>query len=225
MFALTIFDWIYIAMLLASTVWASVRGGVYETIATLSWVVAAVAARFISPALGDVFQSWFGLSEPTIGTLLASYFVVFFVILVAFGFINQRLRDKIQESMMRVTDHTLGILFGLVRGIVVMGLLYWGMLWYYSGSGLPEYVANARTRPIAQLTAKTLQNWFFPDESQILKRDLADEKPAQDVFEDLITPPVAAPEKPETESETGYDSSTRDGLDGLIMQTESSPAR
>jgi len=225
MFDLTFFDWMYIGVLLGSTIWASIRGGVYETIATLSWVVAAIAARFISPWLGGVFQSWLGVAEPTIGTLLASYFVVFFVILIAFGFFNQKLRDRVQESMMRVADHTLGILFGIVRGIVVMGLLYWGMLWYYSGAGLPYWADNARTRPVAQLTAKTIQKWFIPGDSQLLKKDLSGIKPATDIFDDLIAPPVAPKVMP-TDADTtvggeaGYDTSDRDGVSGLIIQTE-----
>ena len=125
MFDLTILDYIYIVIVLASTVWATIRGGVYETIATLSWVIAAVAARFFSPMLDGWLQNWFNLSESTVGTLVASYFTVFFVILITVGFFNQKLRDWIQDSIMNVTDKTLGVIFGVVRGIFVMGVAYW----------------------------------------------------------------------------------------------------
>ena len=74
MFGLTWLDYVYVGILLASTVWATIRGGIYETVATLSWVVAAVTARFVSPMLNDLLQSWFGLAESTVGTLVASYF-------------------------------------------------------------------------------------------------------------------------------------------------------
>ena len=94
MLDLTTLDYVYIGVILASTIWASIRGGVYETVATLSWVVAAIAARFASPWLDGVLQSWFGLSDSTVGTLIASYFIVFFAILLLVGFVNQRLREK-----------------------------------------------------------------------------------------------------------------------------------
>ena len=68
MFDLTTLDYIYVAVVLASTLWATVRGGVFETIATLSWVVAAIGARFASPWLDKVLQTWFDLSESTVGT-------------------------------------------------------------------------------------------------------------------------------------------------------------
>ena len=132
MFDLTTLDYIYVGVILASTIWATIRGGVYETIATLSWVVAAISARFASPWLDKLLQSWFDLSDSTVGTLVASYFIVFFAILLLVGFLNQKLRDKIQDSIMNVTDKTLGVIFGIIRGIVVMGIFYWGALWYYS---------------------------------------------------------------------------------------------
>lgn len=238
MFDLTALDYIYLGVVLASTVWATIRGGVYETVATISWVVAAVAARFVSPMLDGLFQSWFKLSESTIGTLLSSYFLVFFVILVVFGFFNQKLRDKIQESMMKVTDHTLGVIFGIIRGIVLMGLVYWGALWYYSDAPkLPQYVAAARTRPVMQLTAVKLHSWFIPGESKLLNRDMTGTQEAMDIYNNLINPAVKsdkidleepktsdtakpAAEEPAPVDDTGYKSSERTALENQLLQIE-----
>lgn len=201
MFDLTTLDYIYIGIVLASTVWATIRGGVYETVATLSWIIAAITARFVSPLLDGLFQSWFGLSESTIGTLVSSYFIIFFVILVIFGFINQKLRDKIQESMMKVTDHTLGVIFGIIRGIILMGFVYWGALWYYSDAeSLPQFVSGARTRPVMQLTAVKIHDWFIPGENKLLERDMTGTMEAQEIYNNLINPVVQpAPPKPVVE--------------------------
>ena len=163
MFDLTLLDYAYVVIIIGSTVWATMRGGIYETIATLSWVAAAIAARFVSPYLDNILQTWFDVSGSTVGTLVASYFVVFFVILVAVSFLNHKIRDKIKDSVLSVTDKTLGVIFGIIRGIVVMGFAYWGLLWYYSDMprGLPKWVADARTRPVMQLTAVKMDEWFF----------------------------------------------------------------
>lgn len=241
MFDLTILDYIYIAIVLASTVWATIRGGVYETIATLSWVIAAVAARFFSPMLDGWLQSWFKLSESTVGTLVASYFIVFFVILIAVGFFNQKLRDWIQSSIMNVTDHTLGVIFGIVRGIVVMGIVYWIALWYYSDAPfLPRWLANARTRPIMQVTAVKLDEWFVPGkENKLLARDQAGKNQAIEIYNNLINPAVVGKDSKNTESdskpdatkkddkptatqpvETGYKSSERTALENQLLQIE-----
>lgn len=193
MFDLTILDYVYVGVILASTIWATIRGGIYETVATLSWVVAAVTARFTSPMLDGVLQGWFKLPDSTVGTLVASYFIVFFAILLLVGFINQKLRDKIQESVMNVTDHTLGVIFGIIRGVVVMGLVYWGLLWYYSDTpGIPVWLENARTRPLMQLTAVKLDQWFIPGEdNRLLQRDMTGAHEAMAIYNNLINPAVS----------------------------------
>lgn len=243
MFDLTILDYIYIGLVLVSTIWASIRGGVYETVATVSWIVAAVAARFISPMLDVLFQHWFKLPESTIGTLVAAYFLVFFVILVLFGLFNQKLRDRVQESMLKVTDHTFGILFGIIRGIIIMGLVYWGLLWYYSDTALPEYISAARMRPVMQLTAVKIKDWFIPGESKLLARDMTDTLEAKKIYENLINPAVRQNVRPSAESdtgtrhdapdetpkpapeeqpaETGYAKSERNALDNQLLQIDS----
>ena len=232
MFNLTLLDYIYIGILLASTIWATIRGGIYETVATLSWVVAAITARFVSPMLDGLLQSWFGLAESTVGTVVASYFIVFFVILIIVGFFNQKLRDRIQESIMNVTDHTLGVIFGIVRGVVVMGVAYWIMLWYYSDAPrMPHWIEDARTRPIMQMTAVKLDEWFIPGpENKLLQRDIAGSRESKKIFDNLINPRVvdgdAKPDKgarpsPAGNEETGYKNSERSALENQLLQIES----
>ena len=248
MFDLTSLDYVYIIVLLASTVWATIRGGVYETIATLSWVAAAIAARFASPWLDGLFQSWFKLPDSTVVTLVASYFVVFFVILLLVSFVNQKLRDRIQESMMNVTDHTLGVIFGIIRGVVVMGIVYWIALWYYSDvPTMPKWIENARTRPIMQLTAVKLDAWFVPGEAnKLLARDIAGTKQADEIYKNLISPAVSTvndikngesrktddkkadkvtvtkPAPVKADENTGYKSSERTALENQLLQIETS---
>ncbi|MBN1324873.1 MAG: CvpA family protein [Alphaproteobacteria bacterium] len=236
MFDLTTLDYIYIAIVLSSTVWATIRGGVYETVATFSWILAAVVARVVSPMLDNVFQQWFELSESTVGTLVSSYFIVFFVILVIFGLINQRLRDRIQQSMMKVTDHTLGVIFGIIRGIIMMGIIYWGMLWYYSDAAtLPDFISTSRTRPVMQLTAVKIQEWFIPGTNKLLERDMTGTQESIEIYNNLINPAVKSEKEemkidlenngpnenpPVAEPETGYKSSERTALENQLLQIE-----
>jgi len=224
MFDLTILDYIYIFIVLASTIWATIRGGVYETIATLSWVVAAITARFTSPYLDGLLQKWFKLPDSTVVTLVASYFIVFFVILVIGGFINQKIRERIQDSFLSVTDRTLGVVFGIVRSVVVMGFVYWGMLWYYSDMprGLPHWVADARTRPVMQLTAVKMDDWFLFGNSKLLKQDLEqDRKQHTNLINPMVEKKKVDEPNQKKPSETGYKSSERAALENQLMQIES----
>ncbi len=231
MFDLTVLDYVYVGVVLASTIWATIRGGIYETVATMSWVIAAISARFASPWLDSLLQRWFDLSESTVGTLVASYFIVFFAILLLVGFFNQKLRDKIQASIMNVTDKTLGVIFGIVRGIVVMGIFYWCAVWYFSDAPfMPGWIAHARTRPVMQMTAVKLDEWFFPgDENKLLARDMAGTHEAIEIYKNLINPAVASQTKSDSQksgaavpadSETGYKSSERAALENQLLQIE-----
>ncbi len=222
MFDLTTLDYIYIGIVLASTVWATIRGGVYETVATVSWIVAALVSRFVSPHLDLLFQKWFGLTESTIGTLITAYFLIFFVILVLFSFFNQKLRDRVQESMLKITDHTLGVIFGIIRGIVFMGLVYWGALWYYSDSTMPDYVAKSRMRPVMQLTTLKIHDWFLPTPNNLLERDITGTKESEEIYNNLINPKVEAA-KPSTDDanktkniDDTVKTNTSDKIDGAV---------
>ena len=227
MFDLTSLDYVYVGVVLASTIWAFIRGGVFETVATLSWVVAAIAARFASPWLDKLLQAWFDLSASTVGTLIASYFIVFFLVLMLVGFFNQKLRDRIHDSVMRVTDRTLGIIFGIVRGVVIMGGVYWISLWYFSDSPhLPRWLEMARTRPVMQYTAEKLDEWFVPGApNKLLARDRAASIESMKIFQNLINPAVTsdskkADENPASAPETGYKSSERTALENQLLQIE-----
>ena len=139
---------------------------------------------------------------------------------------------------MKVTDHTLGVIFGIIRGIVVMGIVYWVMLWYYSDAPrLPRWIADARTRPIMQLTAVKLDKWFVPGpDNKLLARDIAGTREADEILRNLINPAVAdekapprddaptapaAPAAPQPKAEeTGYKSSERTALENQLLQIE-----
>lgn len=227
MFDLTILDYIYILVILASTVWATIRGGVYETIATLSWIIAAISARLISPSLDKLLQQWFHVPDSTVVTLVVSYFIVFFVILVVVSFINHKIHERIQDSFLSVVDRTLGVIFGIIRSIIAMGFVYWGMLWYYSDvpRGLPKWIADARTRPVMQLTAIKMDKWFFFGNSKLLKNDTDNDRQQH---ANLINPAVAkkvstndGANAKKDNAETGYKSSERAALENQLMQIES----
>jgi len=226
----TLLDYVYIGVALASTLWAFSRGGVYELVATISWLAAAIASRFVSPWLNEVFQQIFSLPEPTIGTLVASYFVVFFGVLVVFGLFNQKLRDWVQDSILQITDRTLGIIFGILRAIIVMGLLYWALLWYYEGAVKPTFLTAARTRPMMQLTAVKLTEWFVPGRNELLERDMTGARAAEELFQNLIDPAIrAAASQPrartaaEEDEGVGYHEAERNALENQLLQLQNMP--
>ena len=223
----TLLDYIYFAVVFGSTIWAFARGGVFEMVATFSWLVAAVTSRFISPELNILLQRIFGLDEPTIGTLISSYFIVFFGVLVIFGLFNQRLRDWIQDSILHITDRTLGIIFGMIRAVVLMGLVYWAMLWYYEDVQKPTFLTAARTRPVMQLTAVKLHEWFVPGPAPLLERDMSSTSEADELFFNLIDPAIRRAAERQFDGDNnewvGYSETERQMLENQLLQFGHTP--
>ena len=91
----------------------------------------------------------------------------------------------------------------------------------------------ARMRPIMQVTAVKLDEWFVPGkENKLLARDQAGTREAMEIYKNLINPAVSdkKPEKPSDASksdvepkqpiETGYKSSERTALENQLLQIE-----
>ena len=153
-------------------------------------------------------------------------FIVFFIILVIVGFINQKVRERIQDSFLSVVDKTLGVVFGIIRSVIIMGFVYWGILWYYSDMprGLPVWIADARTRPVMQLTAVKMDDWFLFGNSKLLKHDLeADQEQHSNLINPAVERKSVAKKDGEAgeDKETGYKSGERAALENQLLQIES----
>ena len=90
--------------------------------------------------------------------------------------------------------------------------------------GLPTWIADARTRPVMQLTAVKMDDWFLFGNSKLLKRDLdADRKQHANMINPAVKKKViernTAGVNPD--KETGYTSSERVALENQLMQIES----
>ncbi len=227
MLDITSLDYLYIAVIIVSSIWAWFRGGIFEIITTASWITAALMARFLAPQMNTVIQALFNLSSSSLISLATSYFLVFFITLGIAHYMATKVQGKIHESSFHFMDKSLGILFGVIRGIAVMGIVYWGAIWYYSTDPqLPSYISNAKSRPVMQVTALKLHKWFIPGKNKLLERDarglaLSDEN-IQETYENLINPKVRAEKLKDNISETGYRENERESLNNRLLQLEAS---
>ncbi len=222
MFGLTNLDWIFFIVIIASTVLATVRGGVFETLATLSWLLAWMGARFLGPFVDDAIKYIFGLSESGLISMAVSYFIVFILILFISKRISRKIHDSIGMSYFMMIDHTFGVLFGILRGIVIMGLVYWATLWYVSDDPvLPKWLVEAKTRPVMQYTALALNDLFLVKQNKLLEADISGtEIQNQEIYDKLIKPVVQESENPAGQDNVGYQSSERKDLENQLLKLD-----
>ncbi len=113
----TALDVIVFVIVLLSGVLAMLRGFTREVLSILSWVVALGAAAFayLNP---DIRGQVHGLVQPDWLADAVLVGATFVIVLIIISFITVRITDLILDSRVGAIDRTLGLVFGVARGLV-----------------------------------------------------------------------------------------------------------
>jgi len=154
-------DIFLIAVMLISGLLAMVRGFMREVLSIAAWVAAAVAALYAFPRLLPVatqyFSSW---NEWVVKGLTVG--AVFLGTLIIVSIFTVRLSDKILDSRIGALDRTLGFLFGLGRGLIIVVVAFVFFNWLVPAKSQPEGIKTARSRVVLQGTGDWLES-LLPD--------------------------------------------------------------
>jgi len=110
-------DYAILGVLAVSVVWGIWRGFVREVISLAGWVLAFLAANAVAGPLGDALPT--SISSPEVRVLVAFLIVFIFTLSVATvaGMLLSRL---LKAAGLGGLDRTLGGIFGLARGVVIL---------------------------------------------------------------------------------------------------------
>jgi len=110
-------DWIFVAVLLTSLVVGAWRGLVFELLSLAGWVVAFFAAQWFAADVGARLPM-----GDTDGALrhAAGFLVVFIGAVFACGLVAWLTKKLIEAVGLRPADRTLGAVFGVLRGVVLL---------------------------------------------------------------------------------------------------------
>ena len=174
---ITLLDGILLAVALISGLLAMVRGFSREVLSIVSWVVAAIAAFMFYEALTPFVQNY--VENATLAPLIAAA-AIFLVTLVVVTFITMRIADAIIDSRIGPLDRTLGFLFGLARGalLMVVALLFFG--WLVPADRTPEWVADAKSKPLLDNLGQSLVNALPEDPEGLIRERLGNAEPGTD---------------------------------------------
>lgn len=160
--------WVDLAVatiLILSIFFAIYRGFVRETLSVFAWAAAAFATLYFGSRVAP-------LLEPYMSEMLANvlgYTAVFLLVLMPLAFLANRISSRVQESPVGVVDRAMGALFGVVRGLVVIAVLY---ILYSLVIPVPvhaKWMTQARTLPLIQRSATTLLDLLPDDDAQYLQ--------------------------------------------------------
>jgi len=187
------FDLLVVLVVGLSTAFAALRGGLRE----LATLIALAIAGGLTLMLIEPILSATGLSGSFFGTaIIAAILVAVFFVLAHIG-LHLGLKRVPLEGRARLIDRAGGGVFGLLRGLALIGLGYLGYTYYLDEARQPDEVKNAITRPIAAGVANMFES-LAPASSKI--ENIGDETPADDVDASI----------------SGYDRGDRNGLSEIV---------
>ena len=211
-----------IGVILVSSLLAMLRGFTREVLAILSWALAAVAALYLHPLVLPYLKPY--ISKDTIA-LAAAAGLVFFVALVVVSIITVRISDMILDSKIGALDRSLGFVFGAARGLLLCAVAFVFFNWLMPDKNQPEWVKNAKMKPLLAVTGDQIMAMLPDDPESILARlkkpkgaAPAEDSPAE-TDQDTKTPAPAAKPAPTKKSEAPAAAPTqtdRQRLDALV---------
>jgi membrane protein required for colicin V production len=195
-------DLAVVGIVAVSTILAVVRGFVRETLSIIAWAAAAVATLYFGPIAAPFLRT--RISTPLAGSLIA-YVGAFLVVLIPLSFISYRLSEGVRRSPIGTLDRSLGVPFGVIRGLGLVGVAYLAFSLVIPVGAQPSWVTGARLLPIIQGSSDVLLS-LLPAHARSAAQTASTAKPR-----------VAGSHEP-----TAYQAEDRRALDHLIEVTRAS---
>lgn len=148
------------AVILISAFFAFTRGIVREVLAIVGWVGAVVATLQLFPHLQP-----FGRTHIRSSILadLATGAAIFVFTLVLFSLLSYAVAVRVRESRVSALDRSLGFLFGIGRGAVVVCLGYLLLALIMPPADQPLWLRQAKVTPLLEQGAVALLKLVPPE--------------------------------------------------------------
>ena len=149
-----------VAIILVSAIYATYRGFVSESLSIFAWIAAALATLYFGPWVsywlrGMITPSWLGE--------VVGYAAVFLVVVIPLSFMSYRFSESVKKSQVSTLDGALGLAFGILRGLAIIGIAYLVFSSFISIPDQPGWITKARLLPLIQASADVVAS-VIPDQ-------------------------------------------------------------
>jgi membrane protein required for colicin V production len=200
-------DLILIGIMLISGLLALMRGFTREVLSLVSWGGAALAAYLAIKQQGLVDLALPYVGKPALAQAVVGG-VVFFVALIIISLISVKISDAVVDSAVGAFDRSLGLIFGLARGFLLVTICYLFYGWLLKEDQQEPWVRNAASLPYIKSAGEFLIGFVPADIAETLSNTALIKNPAK---------PAAAGDAAQPEG--GVQSGDQQGLDNLIEGT------
>jgi membrane protein required for colicin V production len=233
-----ILDLVVIGILLVSAAVAFLRGFVREVLTIGSLLGAAAATYMFGPSLKPLVAGWlidpdakvpqmlFGIVPYSMLVPVIAFAIVFAITLILLNILTYMISKGVHSVGLGPVDRSLGVVFGLIRGVILIGLMGLVLNFVLSESQRETYFGESKTYPAVTYTSALMQA-LMPDK-EVLKSKA---KKGADAAVSAVT--GKQPLEPGQEGaaknslNNGYTQMQRKALDALIPAgaSQDEPAR
>ena len=171
---LNIADWFILIVLVASGVISFARGFTKEFLSLFLWIAAFIAAISLEYLATPKINEFIGNEEVS---KIISYITVFVIFIFLGGIVIKFISKLIKWSGASGFDRFLGVLFGLIRGLIVLFVIF---LLLPSSLKTTDLINNSKITPVIQKYAPEVEAYF---RNLIDNRDVVEE--ALEIIEPL----------------------------------------
>ena len=165
---ITLLDIILIVVMLISGLLAMVRGFMREVLSITAWILAAAATLYSYGKLVPYAKEYFNSDVVAAVAVVGG---VFLITLLVVSVLTIKVSDMVLDSRVGALDRTLGFLFGLGRGLIIVVVAFQFFTWLVPDRSQPEWVRSAKSRVVLTGTGQWLISMLPEDpESTILKK-------------------------------------------------------
>ena len=157
-----VIDTIALCIMIFSILFALYRGLVSELLGISSWILACFGAIYSYTPMQSIMGK--AIENEKLAGLCGSVLVALGV-LVIMTLINAHINQKLRQSSLSGLDRTLGMIFGILRAVLLMALLYMGAVVALSEPALRDMEKENVSMAYIRQTAEFLKK-FVPQNVQ-----------------------------------------------------------
>lgn len=220
-------DVVVILILLVMGVVSYLRGFVQQFLSVLAWIGALVITLRSYYALQPFFEQY--IASPTMANVVKCG-VVFIGSLIVLSIITKMISNRVQNSMFKSLDQTLGLAFGVLLGWLFLSLVYLMVaVIIFNPAPMPDVIRDSKSGPWLNRSAVFLGEvlgGILPEASADLKastdqvRALHQTMDSVETFNRALSPQPVAPMQPPAVTPPGYDQSNTRDMNQLIQRTQ-----
>jgi len=173
---ITLLDVLLLVVMLISGLLAMIRGFMREVLSIAAWIIAALVTLYAYPRVLPLASEYFSNKMVATGISVGG---VFLLTLMVVTLITVRISDLVLDSRIGALDRTLGFLFGLGRGLIIVVVAFLFFAWLVPERSQPDWVRGAKSRVVLQSTGNWLESLLPEDPEKTILQKFKRHKPGE----------------------------------------------